>query len=309
MSAPGSSLRAVDRPLLAIGLMLGFCVLAPLGDALAKILGTRMGLGQMIAARFLVQAVLLAPIVLVMGTGFGLSARLLRLMVLRTVLHVAGVGLMFLSLRYLPLADAIAILFVMPFMILILGHYTLGEVVGRRRLSACAVGFAGTLMVIQPSFVEVGWAALLPIATALAFSLFMLVTRHVAREMDPIRLQAVTAVMASFALVPILIAGHMFGLPELLLTGPVGFEWTLLLLIGVVGTAAHLLLTWSLRYAPAATLAPMQYFEIPVATILGWLIFDALPNGLAAVGILVTVLAGLYVIYRERVTARASEVL
>ncbi|MEM8754652.1 MAG: EamA/RhaT family transporter, partial [Pseudomonadota bacterium] len=60
-----------------------------------------------------------------------------------------------------------------------------------------------------------------------------------------------------------------------------------------------------LRYAPAASLAPMQYLEIPFATLVGWAMFGDLPGGLAAVGIAVTVAAGLYVIARERAASRA----
>jgi len=78
--------------------------------------------------------------------------------------------------------------------------------------------------------------------------------------------------------------------------------------IGVLGTTAHLLITWSLRYAPASTLASMQYLEIPVATLFGWMIFDQLPNTLASIGIAVTVSAGLYVILRERIAARQLDV-
>ena len=80
----------------------------------------------------------------------------------------------------------------------------------------------------------------------------------------------------------------------------------LLIAIGVLGTVAHLLMTWSLRYAPSATLAPMQYLEIPVATLIGWVIFSDLPDGLAAVGIVITIAAGLYVILRERASARSA---
>ncbi|MFT5744154.1 MAG: drug/metabolite transporter (DMT)-like permease, partial [Paracoccaceae bacterium] len=50
--------------------------------------------------------------------------------------------------------------------------------------------------------------------------------------------------------------------------------------------------------------APMQYLEIPIATVIGWLIFRDLPNGLAAVGIVITVAAGLYVIVREQRLSR-----
>lgn len=303
MSAPALPVRAADRPLLGIGLMLGFCVLAPMGDTLAKILGTRMGLGQLVAARFLIQALLLVPIALAMGAGLRVSGRIGWLIALRTALHILGVGLMFLSLRYLPLADAIAIAFVMPFVILLLGHYLLGEVVGHRRLAACAVGFIGTLMVIQPSFAAVGWAALLPLSVAVVFGMFMLVTRHVARDIDPVGLQAVGALMASAVLVPLVIAGHVSGVAELGLTPLTGREWVMLGFVGVIGTVSHLLLSWSLRFAPASTLAPMQYLEMPVATLLGWLVFSALPDGIAAVGIVIIMAAGLYVIHRERMAA------
>jgi drug/metabolite transporter (DMT)-like permease len=78
----------------------------------------------------------------------------------------------------------------------------------------------------------------------------------------------------------------------------------LLVSVGVLGTLAHLLMTWSLRFAPAATLAPVQYLEIPFATLIGWLIFRDLPNGLALAGIIVTVGAGLYIVLRERAMAR-----
>jgi drug/metabolite transporter (DMT)-like permease len=121
----------------------------------------------------------------------------------------------------------------------------------------------------------------------------MLVTRQIAQEADPVALQAVSGGMATLVLLPLAAL-----LPAA--SAPVsGADWLILLAMGVLGTVAHLLMTWSLRFAPSATLAPMQYLEIPFATLLGWLVFADLPNGLAALGIAVTVAAGLYVIHRE----------
>ena len=292
-----------DRPVLGILLMLGFCVLAPLGDSIAKLLGGTIPLLQLLLVRFGLQAVLLLPYAAFKRIPMRMDRRLFWLTLLRTGLHIIGIGAMFSALRFLPLADAIAIAFVMPFILLLLGKYVLGEEVGRRRLAACAVGFIGTLMVIQPSFAAVGWPALLPLTVAVVFSLFMLVTRHIARDCDPIALQAVSGMMA----VPILALFLLVpGEIELLsLVMPTATEMVLLFAIGVLGTMAHLLMTWSLRYAPAATVAPMQYLEIPVATVIGWLVFRDLPNGMAAFGIALTVAAGLYVILRERSVSRA----
>lgn len=295
-----------DRPLLGILLMLGFCALAPLGDSMAKILGDRIPVLQLVAVRFALQLAILLPLVVALGMSLAMSRRALGLTALRTVFHIGGIATMFLALRHLPLADAVAIAFVMPFLMLLLGRFVLGEEVGARRLIACAVGFMGTLMVVQPSFVEVGAPALLPLAVAVFFSLFMLVTRQVAREADPIVLQTVSGAMASVVLLPLLLILNGSGIAGLDAVAPTAGDWTLLILLGALGTGAHLMMTWSLRFAPSATLAPMQYLEIPFATLIGWMIFRDFPNGLALAGIAVTMAAGLYIIYRERLSARLS---
>ena len=284
--------------------MLGFCVLAPMGDAVAKILGETVPLGQLLVVRFAVQAIILIPMVWATKLAWRMSGRVLQLAFLRTVLHIFGIGAMFTALQYLPLADAVAIAFVMPFIMLLLGKYVLGEEVGARRLIACSVGFVGTLLVVQPSFAEVGWPALLPLVVALNFSFFMLITRKIAKETNPIGLQAVSGVMAVCIMVPLLAITTSSGIDALTLMAPSAFEWTMLWAIGALGTMAHLLMTWSLRYAPSATLAPMQYLEIPIATVIGFWVFQDLPNGMAAVGIAITVTAGVYIILRERAISR-----
>ncbi|PCJ05279.1 MAG: EamA family transporter [Rhodobacteraceae bacterium] len=293
-----------DHPTLGILLMLGFCIVAPLGDAVAKLLGGTVPLGELLFVRFAVQVVLLAPLVWVGRRQWRMKGRVLQLTFLRTLLHIGGIGAMFTALKHLPLADAIAIAFVMPFIMLLLGKYVLGEEIGLRRLGACIVGFGGTLLVIQPSFIQVGWPALWPLLMAVIFAFFMLVTRQIAKHTDPIGLQAVSGVMACVLLAPVLLIGNYLEIAPLMLQAPDSYGWFLLAAIGGLGTVTHLLMTWSLRYAPAATLASMQYLEIPVATLFGWLIFDQLPNTLASVGIAVTMAAGLYVILRERIAAK-----
>lgn len=292
-----------DRPFLGILMMLGFCVLIPFGDAIAKMLGASVPLILLVMVRFGFQAALLTPMLWLMRGTLRMRPYVLRMTALRSVLQIMGISLMFLSLRYLPLADAIAIAFVMPFIMLLLGHFVLGEEVGIRRFGACVVGFIGTLMVIQPSFAEVGWIATLPLSVALIFSLFMLITRQIAKEADPLALQAVGGLIALPIL--LLILALPTGLEDLSLAMPARGDLWLLAAMGVLGTVAHLLMTWSLRFAPSATLAPMQYLEIPMATILGFLFFDDLPDGLAAAGIALTIVAGLFIIWREQVTSRA----
>ena len=288
-----------DRPLLGIALMMGFCVLAPLADAIAKLVGGTVPILELILIRFAFQALLLPPVVAAGGLK-PLPRNTIQRIILRTVLHIFGIGCMFKGLQYLPLADAVAIAFVMPFIMLLLGKVFLGEEVGFRRLAACAVGFAGTLLVLQPAFADTGWPALLPLAVALIFALFMLVTRQIAKEVDAVPLQAISGGIAVVLLLPIWI---YLGAPS-----PLRFDDTtlwLLAAIGVLGTGGHLFMTWSLRYAPASTLAPMQYLEIPMATLFGYLIFTDLPGPLASVGIALTIGAGVYIILRERAMYQA----
>ncbi|NKB29112.1 MAG: EamA family transporter [Rhodobacteraceae bacterium] len=290
----------LDRPFLGILLMIGFCVLAPLGDATAKFLGASYTLGTLVLVRFGMQTLTMVPLALHSEGGLRLPPRVWKLCAWRAVLHIAGLWLMFASFRFLPLADAVAIAFVMPFIMLLLGRYVLDEVVGARRLAACVVGFLGTLMVIQPSFASVGAAALLPLGVAVVFALFMLVTRQVVKAADPITLQAASGIVAMIVLVAIALIGPPLGWADAAPVLPVGSDWVWFAILGAIGTIAHLFMTWSLRFAPLATVAPVQYVEIPFATFVGWIVFSDFPNGLALAGIAVTMAAGLYILMRER---------
>lgn len=291
-----------DRPVLGILLMLGFCVLAPLGDAVAKILGASWPLVFLLFTRFAFQTVALAPSLLWKKRRVRMSRRILGLNAIRTALHICGLYLMFLALQALPLADAIAIAYVMPFVLLVMGWLFLSEVVGWRRIAACVVGFSGTLMVVQPAFADVGPPALLPVGVAVVFAAFMLVTRRIAGEIDPMVMQLTSGAMATVALAPLVMLTG-WPAPELWVETA---DVLLLAAMGLLGTLAHLMMTWSLRHAPAATVAPMQYLEIPVAAAIGWIVFRDFPDGLALAGIAVTMAAGLYVIAREQRLSRRS---
>jgi drug/metabolite transporter (DMT)-like permease len=87
---------------------------------------------------------------------------------------------------------------------------------------------------------------------------------------------------------------------------PMGVAWLWLLGVGFFATLSHMMMTYALSLAPSATLAPLQYLELPVATLFGYLIFRDFPNTLSLIGIAIIIGAGLYMIHRERVTARQS---
>ena len=298
---------STDKPFIGILFMLAFCLIVPLGDSLAKLIGPVSTLATLIVSRFVFQVVILTPLAIGMKQRIFLPGRLFWLAYARTLLQIAGLGCMFTALLYLPLADAVAIAFVMPFIMLLLGWFCLNETVGTRRIVACSVGFIGTLMVIQPNFLNVGWPVLYPLAVAVIFAFYMLITRQIAKDTDAIALQAQNGITGCLTLIPILLIAHWVDFRPFTFEWPASELYLPFLIMGIGGTVAHLFMTLSLRFAPSTTLAPMQYIEIPIATLYGYLMFGDLPNGLAAAGIVVTIGAGLYIIYREQATSRQSQ--
>jgi len=293
-----------DRPTLGIAFMLGFCVTIPFADAFAKMAGASLPLAILVGARFAIQGGVMTPVARATGASLALPRRLFWLVVFRAFLNLLGLAAIYAAFRFLPLADAIAIAYVMPFILLFLGRFFIGEDVGWRRIAAAVAGFLGTLLVVQPSFAEVGLPALLPVAAAVVYAFYILVTRLIAREADPVALQALSGWLGLAMLVPLVALGSALGLSDLTLVVPTLREVWLLVGVGVCGTLAHLLMTFSLRHAESATVAPVQYLEIPVAACVGWVFFREFPNGLALLGILVILAAGLYIVMRERRLSR-----
>ena len=286
--------------------MIGFTILAPVMDAFAKLAAPSIGVGQIVAFRFGLQALLLLPFAMVMAQLAWPTRRDLGLHLLRAVLILVATAAFFSALRVMPLADAIAIFFVEPFILTLLGALFLGESIGWRRIAACAVGFAGALLIIRPSLEVFGPAALLPLVTAFCFAFYMVLTRSIARRIPPVALQFWTALMASAVILPVIWFARDAGFAPLAATPPEGVIWVWLIGVGVVATVSHLMISFALKFAPAATLAPLQYLEIVAATILGYFIFSDLPDSQTFVGIALIVASGLYVFVRERRLERAA---
>lgn len=294
-----------DNVLLGIAMMLGFCVTAPLIDVASKLATATLPVGQITAARFVVQAALMLPVCLALGYGIRIGAPVIGQLVMRAVYLILSTYFFVAAVAHMPIADALAIVFVEPFILLILGAILFGDIVGPRRIGASVVGFLGSLMVIQPSFIEFGTIALYPLGTALFFALYMLVTRSLARHIHPVPMQFHTSLIAAVICVPLILLGDRWAVANLTLDWPIGLAWVWLVGVGLASAVAHMLMSYALRYAPSATLAPLHYLEIISAAILGYLVFGDFPDPLTWAGIGVITLSGLYIIYRERLQARS----
>ncbi len=294
-----------DRILPGILLMLAFCMLAPLLDVSSKLAAEAgVPVGQITTARFLVQGALMLPVVLVMGVPLRLKRRALGFVTLRAAFLILSTFSFVSGIAVMPLADALAIAFVEPFILLLLGPLIFGDAVGPRRIAACVVGFGGALLVIQPSLAVFGMVALWPLGTAFFFAFYMLVTRAISAYMHPVAMQFHTSWTGLVLCLPVMWAFHGGSVPELGTIWPQGVVWLWLFGVGFWAAVSHMCMTYALKFAPSATLAPLHYFEIVVAVLLGYLIFDDLPNLMTAAGIAVIVASGLYIISRERAAHR-----
>jgi drug/metabolite transporter (DMT)-like permease len=294
-----------DRILPGITLMLAFCVLAPLLDVAAKLAAEGgVPVGQITTARFIVQGALMLPVVLIMRLSWVVSRRIAIMVTLRAIWLILSTYSFVSGIAVMPLADALAIAFIEPFILLILGAYLFGDQVGPRRIGACVVGFCGALLVIQPSIAIFGWVALWPLGTAFFFAFYMLTTRAISAHIHPVTMQMHTSLAGAAICIPLLWAFNGSGIPDLDAVMPQGILWLWLIGVGFWAAVSHICMTYALKFAPSATIAPLHYFEIVIAVALGYAIFSDFPNTMTWAGIAVIVASGLYLIHRERINAR-----
>ncbi|MEO8530295.1 MAG: DMT family transporter [Deltaproteobacteria bacterium] len=289
-----------ERTLFGIALMLGFCAIAPLIDVFSKLAAETLPVGQVTAARYVVQALVLGLVIIILRLQPNFQRRNLGSLFGAAILSLGATYTFIAAIDQMPLADALAIAFVEPFILLLIGHFFLGHVIGWRRLLGAVVGFIGVLIIIRPTFQEVGAAAFLPLGTALFFALYMLEMRRLSQRISPVVLQFQVALAASVLAVPALFALNGGPWPEFGLDYPVGKTWIWVLSIGAASSVSHLLPTNALKNATSTVLAPLHYLEIVSATAFGYFVFADFPDGLKLLGILIVIASGLYVIYRER---------
>ncbi|MCB8840454.1 DMT family transporter [Aurantimonas sp. VKM B-3413] len=275
----------------------------PLLDAFGKILVTTYEVppGEVSLIRLILQAVMILPLLLLRHGIKGLATRHPRTNFLRGALLGIGGIAFFGALKFMPLADAVAVFLVEPMIVTLLSALLLKESVGWRRILAVLAGFVGALIIIRPSYAVFGLASLLPLAAAIAVGLYLILSRRVSRGTTPMGM-LFYAGLGGAAVVALLIAvGEALAIPDLSFRWPrEAAVWGIFLVMGAVGTAGHLCFIEAYRLAPASLLAPFGYIEIVSAIILGYLFFSELPDAPKFLGIAIIVGSGLFIYLRER---------
>lgn len=280
------------RPLVGVSLMLAAMAILPVIDVFAKKLG-QAGVPILIVvwARALFGGVMTLPFALkAEGARAFRPAQPLRQLA-RAGLLFGATFLFFQALKYLPMADALAIFFVNPLVIVILSALALREKVGPRRWTAVAVGFVGTLIIIRPGLAEVNPGTLYALGAGVALGSYFVMTRAMAGVADAMVLNFQTSVIGA--------ALMTLALPFLWLH-PTPVQWSMLAGLGVIATLGHVLITKAYEHAEASLLAPLAFTEIIMATILGWWFFGDLPDRWTVLGVLILIGSAIYISIRER---------
>ncbi len=280
-----------QNQLLGILLALAAMLLLSLMDLLAKYLGQSLPVAQIVWARYFFQCIIMLA-VFWPRRGLGLI-RTSRpgLQLFRSLLLVLCTVIFFTAIRYMSLADAVAISFVSPLMVTALSVPLLGEVVGRRRWSAVAIGFVGAMIIVRPGMGVMHWAAWLLLGLALAYALYQITTRMLSRTDDPMATLFISALVG--AVLASLVVPFYWQTPE-----NIGI-WLLLVLMGVTGGVGHYVLIRSFEYAPVAVLAPLSYTALLWNTLFGYLVFGDLPDRWTLGGAAILIATGIYILYRE----------
>ncbi|MXN49798.1 EamA family transporter [Shinella sp. AETb1-6] len=293
---------------LGLFLMVLSVLVSPVIDIFAKLAVTAVPATEITFVRLLFQMVVLAPICLMRGTLLDVTWRKMGLHAARGLLMAITMISFVTALAVMEVADAIAIFFVEPIILTILGSIVLKETIGWRRYTACAVGFFGSLLVIRPSLQEVGLIALMPVVAAFSLALFFLLTRLVAQKEDPWSMQFYAGFWGALFAGLLLAVGNSLGIGMLTPVMPDLKNTLYIAGAAIAATIAGVLGVYAYRSAPASTLAPLQYLEIVSATVLGWWVFDHLPDAIKWLGIAIIIGSGLYVIWRERQVGKTATI-
>ena len=216
---------------------------------------------------------------------------------------VIGLGAMltgFWALVHLPLSQAIALSYTTPLFVSIGAALFLGEVIRARRISALAVGFTGTLVILKVWDFNASW---------LSSGVWIAVLSSVLGASAAVSIKFLSRTEPAEAIVfyMVLIMTPLSLLPALAFwTWPDAMGWFYLVLTGAFGTAAHIAMTRAYKLGEVSALTPINFVQLPLISVAAWLMFSEIPDRYTVIGALIVFTATAYIAHREMVLARAA---
>jgi drug/metabolite transporter (DMT)-like permease len=258
-------------------------------DVFVKTLGRTFSPFELALFRYGIGMILLTPVFARMGRD-GLVTRVIGLHLLRMFLAFGAQLGVFVSVIYLPLADATAFMFSKPMFTTVIAVFALSEAVNGRRWAATIAGFVGVLIMIRPGSDSMDPVALVAVGSALAFAWANVLIRMLAVTEPPNR---------------ILFYYHIGGI--LVFAGPaiwmwrtpVGFEWLSMVAIGVLTTVGMVCYVRAFSVGEANAVGPSEYLRLIYAALFGYFLFSEVPSIWTGIGAAVIVASTYYIARTE----------
>ena len=212
-------------------------------------------------------------------------------------LSLVSVSIMFISgLRYIPLAEATAVIFLTPLMVTV-ASALLGERVSHSQWLAVGVGLLGVMIIVRPGGALFTPAVLLPFGAAISFTVYQLLTRRLSGTDHPVTSNFLSS-LVGFLVMSVLVTFNW--------RTPSVHDAVLMASLGLMAMSGHLVLTQAFRYASAASLAPFTYGQIVFSGIVGFIAFGHIPDVEAIAGMTVIIASGLCMAYVQSRQASRS---
>lgn len=266
-------------------------------DAVSKWLVEDFHAGEILFFRGLFAYIPIAIFAARAGGWIALRSQRPGVNIVRSLLNTGAGFTVITAYAFMPLADAMAIMFASPFLVAALSVPMLGESVGWRRWSAVMVGFVGVVIILRPGTDSFQWFALLPLAAAGFVAVRDILTR---------RLGAVdgTTVILFYTVTVSVIAGAM-SFPIAGVHWPTMGQWGIFAAMGLLNGVAHYMTIRAFSLAQAATLAPLRYLSLVWAAAIGYVVWNDVPDVAVASGAALVVGSGIFIVLREaRLRAR-----
>ncbi len=294
MTTRGAGGRALALPVA----LAGFSLLS-VGDGVMKSMAGQWPGTGITTLRFAFGAALMGGVVLWREGRAGFRATRLGLHAARGCALAVASLCFYLAIFTMPLATATTIQFVSPMLVGLIAAVALGERMRWEGVVATVAAFAGVLIVLRPGSVELGWNALLPLASAFGLASLIVLNRMASGTASVLGSQFLVAAFCTPVLLMASVVGHLTGAPSLHL-GPL--PWSVAArALAIAGTASlgHTLIFAATLRVGAAEIAPMVYGQLLVALTLGAVFYGDRPDGWSLLGAAVVVGAGLFLWRRQ----------
>ncbi len=249
---------------------------------------------EMAFFRNLFGLVLLAPLLFHYGIA-PLRTSKLKLHLLRGLFNITSMLCFFYALSIAPLTDVAALTFASPIFATALAVFVFGERVGIRRWTAIMVGFAGVLVVLRPGFEGVALGPLLALVASLIWGVALLFIKVLARTESSLTITAYMMILLTpLSLIPAVFFWQW----------PTVEQYLWLVLMAALGTSGHLFLNQALKVAETNVVMPVDFVRLIWVSIIGFYIFDEVPDLFTWIGGAIIFSSALYIAYRETIRRR-----